>query len=398
MQKDKISIIIQKYLDHTATYSEIEELRRWLDADPAHEALLVKLLRLRHAEEQLSLLDSFDSESSWKALQDRLHPRRSLRRRLISYAAAAVTFLAMGISTYIYIGHQKPASDDATAWVDSLSLEHYADSLRAGSPEATLAVTGYQPVALRYADLNMNRMQVLPGELILPDETPDEPQSADTTVRIDSKLLKSRLQVPRGAEYSLVMGDGTRVKLNADTHLDFPLHFAGTEREVTLKGEAYFEVAHQPERPFRVKCGKHVVTVLGTKFNVSAYVGEPVVVTLVEGSVSVLTDTGREFILKPGMQYQSLTRGVANVETQTFTSWTQGAMEFDAMPMPTLIAKLGRWYNADIVIEGQGLEKLQFTGVLFKDKPLSFAIDILQRVSGVKFEKRGKQIIVRENK
>lgn len=184
------------------------------------------------------------------------------------------------------------------------------------------------------------------------------------------------------------------VEQNGVSHINFPVQFGDT-RKVTLEGEAMFEVTHDEARPFIIKTHDHTIYVLGTTFNISAYPDEELSVTLIEGKLKVNAPSG-EYYLLPGEHYSSAQSKVYKVDPEFYISWTEGAMEFDAMPFPLLIARLSRCYNVDIQIASKELETMKFTGVIFRNKPLDFALDIIHRVSDVKFEKKGETILVKK--
>ena len=116
---------------------------------------------------------------------------------------------------------------------------------------------------------------------------------------------------------------------------------------------------------------------------------------MTEGKLKVNAPSG-EYYLLPGEHYSSAQSKVYKVDPEFYISWTEGAMEFDAMPFPLLIARLSRCYNVDIQIASKELETMKFTGVIFRNKPLDFALDIIHRVSDVKFEKKGETILVKK--
>src|SRR5690606_12693639 len=94
------------------------------------------------------------------------------------------------------------------------------------------------------------------------------------------------IRTPRGGVYTVTLPDGSLVRLNAATTLRYPTSFSGDTRDVEVNGEAYFEVVHNRRKPFRVRSGDQLITVLGTKFNVNSYANEPIIrTTLLEGSV-----------------------------------------------------------------------------------------------------------------
>lgn len=162
------------------------------------------------------------------------------------------------------------------------------------------------------------------------------------------------LATPQGKDFHIVLSDGTRVWLNAESSLTYPPAFAGALRTVRLQGEAYFEVAPDKAHPFVVECGDLKTTVIGTSFNVRRYRQEEPHVTLAEGSVSV-THGGRQLALQPG---QDATLGAdgsltaREVDVQAFICWKDGLFYFDGVPFERMMEDIGRWYKADVIFVG----------------------------------------------
>ncbi|WP_455665488.1 FecR family protein [Phocaeicola sp.] len=385
MQKSKTETLIQKYLSHQLNEQEFEELKQWIEEDASHREIFVKLLSLRHVNNQLNLLRQFDKEVSWEAIQKRCKRTRSIRRRIAIYSSAAAIAVIIGISSILYF-YTRQESSSLTAEKDITKTERYNTVF---SPRATLVLADQSEVKLYSNQQEINGSHINNGEIIYPQE-----DNKEANPTLDTKLLQNQLKVPRGSEYSIVLSDGTKVKLNADSHLDFPVQFTNI-REVTLQGEAFFDVTHDPQRPFIVKANEHTIYVLGTTFNVTAYPGEDVSITLVTGKIKVATPTG-EYVMAPNEHYSSHISSITQVDPELYTSWTTGAMEFDAMPLPDLLARLSRCYNVDLKLASKELESMKFTGIIFRNKPLSFALDILHRVSDVKFEKDGETILVKK--
>lgn len=384
MQNNKIETLIRKYLFHQLNEQEFQELKQWLEEDASHRKIFVKLLSLRHVNNQLDLLHQFDREASWEAIQKRCKRTRSVRHRIAAYSSAAAIAALLGIGSILYFN-----SRNMPPIVTEIEQAQQTAITKNTEPKATWILANRSIVPLYRNQQEINGSQINNGEIIFPQEC-RRPASMEP----DAELLQNKIIVPKGSEYSIVLADGTKVKLNAGSHLDFPVRFAEV-REVTLQGEAFFDVTHDPQRPFIIKANNHAISVLGTAFNVTAYPGEDVWVTLVSGRIKVTSPTG-EYILSPNEQYSSCPASVRKVEPELYTSWTTGAMEFDAMPFPMLIARLSRCYNVDIQIASEELKDMKFTGVIFRDKPLDFALDMIHRVSDVKFEKSGETIFVKK--
>jgi ferric-dicitrate binding protein FerR (iron transport regulator) len=208
----------------------------------------------------------------------------------------------------------------------------------------------------------------------------------------------NELVVPRGAELPVELPDGSMAWLNSGTSLRFPVAFAREERVVYLEGEGFFEVTREEGRPFRVISGDKVVTVLGTRFNVSASADDPSWhATLVEGKISVLHD-GEESLLEPSRQFlfhkASGRSEVLAVEVETYTAWTRGQIYFKLSPLEEIVTKLERWYDFSIAYEEEGLKQVKFRGGINKYRPLEETLRYLEETGNVRFTVEGRHVTV----
>lgn len=213
-----------------------------------------------------------------------------------------------------------------------------------------------------------------------------------------SELIYNTINVPRGGEYSLRLSDGTKVWLNADSKLRYPVKFSNGKRNVYLTGEAYFEVAHNKQAPFSVHSHDTKVKVLGTSFNVSAYEDQEfIATTLVEGSVQI-NNLGNEKLLKPGFQ-STVIRGrneieIKEVDTQLYTSWVNGVYEFENMELEYIMTQLGRWYDVKFFFTEERYKHIKFTGAFEKENSFEYALNLIERVADVDFAIQGKHIVI----
>lgn len=176
------------------------------------------------------------------------------------------------------------------------------------------------------------------------------------------------LRVPLGGFYWIALEDGTVVWINAGSELKYPVTFSGEERRVELKGEAYFEVTPDKDRPFIVSIDDAHVTVLGTSFNINSY-GDynQMAVTLVEGSISLSSDKiGKEIVLKPGEQgiinAETGELSVKEVDTLIYTSWKDGIFYFKEMTLGEIMLILSRWYQVEISFYDTALQYEKYSG------------------------------------
>lgn len=217
--------------------------------------------------------------------------------------------------------------------------------------------------------------------------------TANETIAKGERTLK----VPMGAEYSKQMADGTKIVMNAGAEITYPDHFDGDRREVELKGEAYFEVAHNDKKPFLVSTLSGTIEVLGTHFNVLAE-ADQTTVTLSEGSVR-LRFADREFIMKPGEQACMKRDGgfeISEVNTDNYTSWSTGTYEFTDVPLEDITRQLSLWYDVDIHITDPDLREERYTGVLLRSETLETAIHTLETISDIRMTVQGDAVLVSE--
>ena len=184
----------------------------------------------------------------------------------------------------------------------------------------------------------------------------------------------AEVSVPLGQMSETTLFDGTRVWLNSGTTIRYNNDFGKKEREVTIDGEAFFDVTHTGI-PFKVKFKEQVVEVLGTRFNVVAYNSENLsTVTLVEGKVNVNNESGVNIAqLKPSEQLVldeiSNKATIKTVDANFYVSWIDGKIVFHEEKLSEICAKLERWYNVDIQLKESSLGDLTFSGTILKNKP-----------------------------
>lgn len=214
----------------------------------------------------------------------------------------------------------------------------------------------------------------------------------------DSKAV-NKLSTANGESYQLRLPDGTMVWLNAASSITYPVSFSNTAlREVELAGEAYFEVVKDKKRPFVVSTNHQQIRVLGTEFNVNAYLDEPEQrTTLLEGSIKLsLEDGAIARVLKPGEQAVSEGKQlqVSTVDVEQAVDWKNGDFVFQSEPLISLMRRVSRWYNVQVVYANGVDKESTFTGKVSRSKNISVLLKALQS-GGLKFEVLGNKIIVK---
>src|SRR5690606_37843184 len=212
------------------------------------------------------------------------------------------------------------------------------------------------------------------------------------------------LITPIGGEYSIRLSDGTKVWLNADSKLKYPVSFDGEKtREVELEGEAYFEVAKAKVKnknvPFVVKSKGQTLEVLGTEFNLNTFRNK-VITTLVEGSVRVSMDNkspNQYHILKPNEQLvyhdHSKKLEIAQIDTYYVTAWRTGDFAFDNVPLQDVMEDIARWYGVDVEYK-VNVEDIRFSGKVSKFEDIETLLRTIEWTGSVKLQLNGRRVVV----
>ena len=212
-------------------------------------------------------------------------------------------------------------------------------------------------------------------------------------------MVYDTLTIPRGGQYPIRLADGTKVWLNSATSLRYPETFAGNERKVELiSGEAYFEVAHNSAKPFRVVVKGQTIEDLGTQFNINAYDDESATkTTLLGGSVKV-SKSDQKVFLKPGQQaiIKPINSSiiVQNVDIDETVAWKNGYFKFNGEDLKSVMRKVSRWYNVDITYQGNFGDNISFLGEVSRSKNISAVLKIMEATGNVHFQVAGRRVVV----
>lgn len=187
---------------------------------------------------------------------------------------------------------------------------------------------------------------------------------------------------PAGQRAMVSLPDGTEVILNANSTLSYPSAF-GAERRVELVGEAVFDVSRDEAHPFIVSTGKMDVKVLGTRFDVSVYPGENLMVSLMEGAVSVYSpeNEAEAYILSPGETLVETGSGYEmTAMNDEFTAWVDGFFLFRNRTLADIISQLEKYYSVDISVENPSVLDYRFTGRFLQNEGVMEILRVFQKI------------------
>ena len=206
------------------------------------------------------------------------------------------------------------------------------------------------------------------------------------------------LAVPAGGEFFYVLPDSTRVWINSDSELRFPTNFVDGVRRVELRGEAFFDVAHDRRSPFVVTLSGGDITVYGTRFNVTDYKETGLSAVLVEGSIGFRSLHGDTVRLTPSerMVYGGDETGISveKVDTELYTAWIDHRFVFRGQTLEEIMSTLARWYDFDIVFVDEEARTIRLSGRLNRYDDIRVLLRTYEEVAGVHFGIRGREIVV----
>lgn len=366
------------------TGEERDELTRWREASSANGKLYERWERGEFLEREYRLFREVNYRGALLQMESQV-ARQEKKKKVLRWRAwgivAAVASLLVGI--FVYFQGQEDRVVPGKSVIAKINGQFPVLELENGSSVVLDSV----PMSFLEAGVAVKKSEQLSLSYALPDTL------------IARKPVYNVLRVPRGAEYDLTLSDGSRVWLNAESRLRYPVVFSDSCREVELEGEGYFEVAKDSRRPFRVMTRGQVVEVLGTKFNVEAY---PACVftytTLLQGKVAVEASGKREVLL-PGMQAM-LREGDLHtrlVDTANMAAWRYGVFVLEEHTLEEIMDQMSRWYDFTVFYQNPELKEIVFKGKVNRYDSFEFVLRLLEKTGDIRFDIQGKTVLVRHS-
>jgi len=382
-EQTRLQYLFSRYFEKMASAEELAELTNLISIEANREQIIQlfsvaweqyegdgNVIAAEKTDEMLQhiLCNPASKEAEISSTVRRMYP---LRR--IAIAAAILLILGIGSWLAFFNKPSKPANvaqtqtfqdvrppDKNRAMITlSNGQQVMLDSLTSG----TLAVQG-----------NVNVKKTADGQIVYNGSSAD--------------IQFNTLYNPRGSKVvPLTLSDGTKVWLNNESSIHYPVAFAGDKREVAITGEAYFEVAtvrtaSGQKMPFTVKINDSTdVEVLGTHFNINAYTDEASInTTLLEGAVRV-TANKKVQLLNPGQQAQvnaKTIRLIKDADVQQAVAWKDGLFSFTDANLPMVMRQLARWYDLQVKYEG-AIPQREFNGKIGRALTLNQVLRILSK-------------------
>ena len=354
------------------------KLEDWINESEEHRLLFCKIKKQLSINEIRNYLRT-DVEDAWKKVREKTFGAPPVRPRIrpkwLKYAAVVLPVLLSITLWYTWKEEMKNKQATVARLHPVLTLDN-GEKYQLDPEEQTEIYVNEEVKAYQAG-----------GGLIY-----------DTTVRQEENKY-NRIEVPRGSEYWIVLPDGTRVWLNAATELKYPVAFHAKERRVYLKGEAYFEVAPDKNRPFYVETEEVKVRVLGTVFNVNTHYTRGVRTVLVEGAVALEWGDQKEIRMKPGelADFDRTTTEVTlkEVDVTSYISCKEGYFVFEDEPLEEIMHTLSLWYDKEFLFAGKRSRTLHFSGHIKRYERIETILSAITDVTGVEFRMNGQIILIR---
>lgn len=373
---------ILKKINNTLTTEEKEIFDAWYRESEEHSRYFIRV-----QQKYLKGLDIIDFEKAWNGLSSKITKKKK-RYTYFKYAAAITIPFAVG---YLWLS----PTEITIEHVPEQSVFVKENKIEVGSDKATLTLEDGSKVALeKGANYETDKVSSNGEQLVYKDKSKTSKKA----------FAKNILTIPRGGQFFLVLADGTKVWMNSETQLKYPVGFMADEtREVELiYGEAYFEVspsiAHNGASFIVVTEGQKVA-VLGTEFNIKAYSGDGFIsTTLVEGKVQVKNENIFKNLV-PGEQSRLNKNAnqfdVSKVDVYDAVSWKIGLFSFKNQSLEEIMKVLSRWYDVDVVFQNEAIKNMKFNGILRKSQHLDEILNIIENTNEVSHEINQKTITMK---
>ncbi|WP_455509531.1 FecR family protein [Butyricimonas paravirosa] len=379
-EEDRLNFVIE-LLNHPELLREVR-VQKWL-AEPRNKELYEECRRYLEGGLRLVVGDQLDVEGEYRNFTRKMKSGgRSRRMAWLSVAAAVVILI----------------SDSWWLLENSLLLKkqeviRVAEHIVPGRNQAVLITESGEELVLGASGSESREL----GEGVSVEY--DSLRGINYKLTERAVVSYHTLRVPKGAEYKLTLNDGTVVWLNSESELRYPTSFEGEKREVFLKGEGYFSVAHDEQHPFIVVSSDIYTKVYGTEFNVRSYGEEDIHVTLVRGRVSVKkTEKGSEYTLNPGenARFVESVPEITKVNVNRYIAWKDGYFYYENESLEFIMDDLKRWYGFDVVYVGNQVKDYRFELWASRDSEISVITDLLMKTNRIGIKVNGKTLVVSE--
>ncbi|BDF57069.1 MULTISPECIES: FecR family protein [Butyricimonas] len=361
---------------------EEENVRVWLEASQenrnAYESLMKDYLRIRWVQEDVHIRE----EQAKKIIFSSLKKKRNLTPY---YGVAASIAVLLIVTLFFFIREDKQV----------VSEKLVVSEIKPIQSKAMLVLSTGEQIQLTKST---QKIQEQDGSVLKIDSVMGVQYDALSTKRVE-KPIYNKIVVPRGGEYFVTLSEGTKVWLDADSELEYPVFFSGDFREVKLKGNAYFCVTKKNDKPFVVRAGEFSLKVYGTEFNVNAYDLQNIETVLVNGSIGFKANISTpERMMAPNELAVSDSRTgqseIHQVDIYPYIAWKNQNIVFVNERLESIMEKMARWYDVTVFFQDESLKDLRFDCNMRRYADIRDLFFFLEKTSNARFALNGRTVVI----
>ena len=361
---------------------EEENVRVWLEASPenrnAYESLMKDYLRIRWVQENVQIRE----EQAKKIIFSSLKMKRNLTPY---YGVAASIAVLLIVTLFFFIREDKQI----------VSEKLVTSEIKPIQSKAILVLSTGEQIQLTKST---QKIQEQDGSVLKIDSVMGVQYDSLSTKRAE-KPIYNKIVVPRGGEYFVTLSEGTKVWLDADSELEYPVFFSGDFREVKLKGNAYFCVTKKNDKPFVVRAGEFSLKVYGTEFNVNAYDLQNIETVLVNGSIGFkANESTPERMMEPNELAVSDSRTglseIHQVDIYPYIAWKNQNIVFVNERLESIMEKMARWYDVTVFFQDESLKDLRFDCNMRRYTDIRDLFFFLEKTSNARFALNGRTVVI----
>ena len=377
-----IHLMARKALGLTLSEQEESELAAWLEASDENRRIFEQVKTFQDADKMLRLeRDGYARQMAKRVMRQlAVSGQRRVRHDWWKWMGGVAAAVAIIVCAVVW---SLPEAEE-------LPFARQEGQIVPGKVEAVLTFANGEKLHIT----DTTSEEVWKERLLVVDSACEGKAFAEEGQAVTYNVLA----VPAGGEFFYVLPDSTRVWINSDSELRFPTNFVDGVRRVELRGEAFFDVAHDRRSPFVVTLSGGDITVYGTRFNVTDYKEMGLSAVLVEGSIGFRSLHGDTVRLIPSerMVYGGDETGISveKVDTELYTAWIDHRFVFRGQTLEEIMSTLARWYDFDIVFADEEARTIRLSGRLNRYDDIRVLLRTYEEVAGVHFGIRGREIVV----
>ena len=383
MIESSIKILIVKYCNNQINVNEIKTLNKWVKKGN-NKIVFQQYIALNYNIEQVKELNSLNKEQAWDFIETQITPRK----KTLYWKYAIAASIALFISVSFFLSNKTN---------QSIITPIIINNVETGTDKAILTLEDGNEIALEKGRNYQTENLTSDGKTLI----------YSNTNKVISEISYNYLTIPRGGQYYIKLADGTEVWLNSESQLKYPVKFIEEEPRIVelVYGEAYFDVSPSSQNKgskFIVNTQMQEIQVVGTEFNIKAYLNEDIIyTTLVEGKVLVNNDD-KNVVLNPGKQSKinTLIKDgniiIVEVDVESEISWKKGMFSFKNKSLKEIMKVLSRWYDIDVVFSNKELENIHFKGVLKKNQNIEEILLTIKNIQSINaYEINDKKVTIK---